>query len=298
MEIRVLKYFLAAAQQGSITNAANSLHLTQPTLSKQLKELEIELGHKLFIRGQHNISLTPEGQILKKRAEEIIEMVEKTQNEFTTARDTISGDIFIGCGETDSMRQVGEILQEIHLKYPEIKYHINSGNADDITERLDKGLLDFGLLLAPINLSKYEYIKFPTYDIWGVVMKKDDELAKKKSLKLEDILGLPLLGSRQVIKYKNATDEFLQWFDGNLDKLNLVGTYNLIYNAGIMVDVGLGYALGIDKLINTTANSSLCFRPLEPELKSELYIVWKKSQIFSPAAKLFLEKLKEKFVQT
>jgi len=292
MEIRILKYFLAVAKEGSITKAANSLHLTQPTLSKQLKELEIELGQKLFKRGQYNISLTPEGIILKKRAQEIIEMVERAQNELTAAKDTITGDIFIGCGESDAMRQIAEIFYEIHLKYPEIKYHINSGNADDITERLDKGLLDFGLLIAPVDLSKYDYIKLPAYDIWGVIMRKDDKLACRKSLKPEDVLKLPLLGSRQVVKYKTATDEFLKWFGGNLDKLNLVGTYNLIYNAGIMVEAGLGYALCLDKLVNTTANSNLCFRPLEPELKSELYIVWKKSQTLSPAAKLFLEKLR------
>jgi len=292
MEIRVLKYFLATAREGSITNAANSLHLTQPTLSKQLKELEIELGQKLFKRGQHSITLTPEGIILRKRAEEIIEMVEKTQNEFSTLKDTISGDIYIGCGETESMRQIAKIFQEIHLEYPKIKYHVNSGNADDITERLDKGLLDFGLLIAPIDLSKYEYIKLPTSDVWGVIMRKDDKLANKEFLTLDDILHLPLLGSRQVVKYKAATDDFLKWFNGNLDKLNLVGTYNLIYNAGIMVDVGLGYALCLDKLVNTTANSNLCFKPLEPKLTSALYIVWKKSQLFSPAAKLFLDRIK------
>jgi len=291
MEIRVLKYFLATAKEGNITNAANSLHLTQPTLSKQLKELEYELGQKLFKRGQHGITLTPEGMILRKRAEEIIEMVEKTKNEVSSAEDTISGDIFLGCGETDSMRLIAHIFHNIHLEFPKIKYHVNSGNADDILERLDKGLLDFGLLIEPIDLSKYEYIKLPTYDVWGVIMRKDDKLAQKKSLKLNDILKLPLLGSRQLVKHKAASEEFLKWFNWDLEKLNLVGTYNLIYNAGIMVEEGLGYALTLDKLINATSNSRLCFKPLSPKLKSALYIVWKKSQIFSPAAKLFLERI-------
>lgn len=293
MEIRVLKYFLATAKEGSITNAANSLHLTQPTLSKQLKELEYELGKKLFIRGQHSITLTQEGIVLKKRAQEIIEMLEKTQNEISSANNIISGDIFLGCGETDTMRQIAKIFHKIHLDYPDIKFHVNSGNADDILERLDKGLLDFGLLIQPIDLSKYEYIKLPAYDLWGIAMRKDDPVSFKKFLTLDDILNLPILGSRQVVKYKNASDEFLKWFDGNLDKLNLVGTYNLIYNAAIMVEEGIGYALTLDKLINTLANGNLHFVPLMPELKSELYIVWKKSQIFSSAAKLFLKMLRE-----
>jgi len=295
MEIRVLKYFLTVAQTGSITGAANHLHLTQPTLSRQLQDLEKELGQKLLIRTNHNVSLTPEGMILRKRAEEILDMVEKTENEFSSLKNEITGDIYIGCGETDSMRQIAEIFHNIHTEYPKIKYHINSGNADDITERLDKGLLDFGLFIAPVDLSKYEYIKLPTVDIWGLIIRKDDKLAKKEAITLDDIVKVPILGSRQVVKYKNAAEDFKKWFGGNLDKLNLIGTYNLIYNAGIMVEAGLGYALCIDKLINTTANTNLCFRPLYPELKSELFVIWKKHQVFSPASKLFLNKLQEKF---
>ena len=292
MDIRVLKYFLAVAREGSITNAANVLHLTQPTLSKQLKELEIELGQKLFIRGQHNVSLTQEGIILRKRAEEIVDMLEKTQRELSYRKDTISGDIYIGCGETDSMRYIAKIFKEIHRDYPEIKFHVNSGNAPDITERLDKGLLDFGLFIAPVDLTKYEYIKLPAYDTWGIIMRKDDDLASKEYFTIEDILKIPILGSRQFVKYKTASEDFSNWFGGHLDKLNILGTYNLIYNAGIMVEEGLGYAIGMNKLINTTSNSKLCFRPLQPELKSELYIVWKKEQIFSPAAKLFVKEHK------
>jgi len=295
MEIRVLKYFLTVAQVGSITGAANYLHLTQPTLSRQLMDLEKELGQKLLIRGSHSVSLTPEGMVLKKRAQEIIDMVEKTQNEFSSLKNETKGSIYIGCGETDSMRSIAEIFYNIHIKHPKIKYHINSGNADDIIERLDKGLLDFGLFIAPVDLSKYEYIKLPTVDIWGLIMRKDDKLASKETICLNDIIKLPLLGSRQIVKYKNTSNEFKNWFKGNLDKLNLIGTYNLIYNAGIMVDAGLGYALCIDKLVNTTANANLCFRPLYPKLKSELFVIWKKHQVFSPAAKLFLNKLQEKF---
>ncbi len=184
MEIRVLKYFLATAREGSITGAANSLHLTQPTLTRQLQDLEKELKQKLFIRGKHNITLTPEGMILRKRAQEIVDMVEKTEAEFKSINDTVSGDIYIGGGETDSMKYIAEIIKEIQTDYPNIKFHIQSGNAEDVTEKLDKGLLDFGILIQPVDLSKYEHLALPEKDIWGVIMRKDSPLAKKKYVKL------------------------------------------------------------------------------------------------------------------
>ena len=171
MEIRVLKYFLAVAREGSITGAADFLHLTQPTLSRQLKDLEKELGQKLFIRGSHNITLTPEGMLLRKRASEIIEMVEKTESEFNSISEIIGGDIHIGCGETDAMKDVVEVMNDLTHDYPDIKFHIYSGNAEDVTEKLDKGLLDFGVLIQPIDLSKYDHIALPHKDVWGVIMR-------------------------------------------------------------------------------------------------------------------------------
>lgn len=295
MEIRVLKYFLTVARMGSITGAANYLHLTQPTLSRQLQDLERELGQKLLIRSSHNISLTPEGMILRKRAEEILDMVEKTEKEFSSIKDSISGDIYIGCGETDSMKYIADIIKEIQTNSPGIKFHIQSGNAEDVIDKLDRGLLDFGVLIQPVDLTKYNNITLPKKDTWGVIMKKDSPLAKKKKIRLEDLENLPLLNSRQVTRKTPSGNEFLDWFQGRYESFNTVATFNLVYNASVMVKAGIGYAITLDKLVDTSKDSELCFRPLYPKLESGLDIVWKKYQVFSPPAKLFLEKLKERF---
>ena len=295
MEFRVLRYFLTVAREGSITAAANSLHLTQPTLSRQLQDLEKELGQKLLVRGKYKVSLTPEGMILRKRAEEIVDMVEKTEAEFQSISDIVGGDIYIGCGETDSMKHIAEVMKELQLQYPDIKFHIYSGNAEDVTEKLDKGLLDFGVLIQPIDLSKYDNITLPDKDVWGVIARSDSPIAEKNEVFLNDLTDVPLIASRQMSKKYSADSGFLDWFGEEFEKLNIVATYNLVYNAAIMVDAGMGYAVTLDKLVNTTANSNLCFKPLSPKLESGLDIVWKKYQVFSPAAKLFLEKLQEKF---
>lgn len=295
MEIRVLKYFLAVAREGSITGAANSLHLTQPTLTRQLQDIEKELKQQLFIRGKHKVTLTPEGMILRKRAQEIVDMVEKTEAEFQSISDIVSGDIYIGGGETDSMKYIAEIIKEIQADYPDIKFHIQSGNAEDITEKLDKGLLDFGILIQPVDLSKYDHLTLPEKDIWGVVMRKDSPLAKKKCVKLEDLKGLPLLNSRQAMRKTSSKNEFIEWFKGEYENMNTVATFNLVYNAAVMVKQGVGYAITLDKLVDISDESKLCFRPLSPKLESGLDIVWKKYQVFSPAAKLFLERLQTKF---
>lgn len=295
MEIRVLKYFLTVAREGTITGAANVLHLTQPTLSRQLMDLEKELGHKLLIRGKHNVSLTQEGMILRKRAEEIVDMVEKTEAEFQSITDILSGDIYIGGGESDCMKYIAEIIKEIQTDYPDIKFHIHSGNAEDVTERLDKGLLDFGVLIQPVDLSKYDNLSLPAKDVWGVVMRKDSPLAGKEYIELSDLYGLPLINSRQAMRKTSSKNEFIEWFNGEFEKLNTVATINLVYNAAVMVKAGIGYAITLDKLVDVSEKSELCFRPLSPRLESGLDIVWKKSQVFSPAAALFLNRLKEKF---
>ena len=295
MEFRVLRYFLTVAREGSITAAANSLHLTQPTLSRQLQDLEKELGQKLLVRGKYKVSLTPEGMMLRKRAEEIVDMVEKTEADFRAIKDIVGGDIYIGCGETDSMRHIAHVMKELQNQYPEIKFHIYSGNAEDVTEKLDRGLLDFGILIQPIDLSKYDNITLPDKDVWGVIARKDSPIAKKQAVTLKDLTGVPLLASRQMSRKYSADSGFLDWFGEEFEKLNITATYNLVYNAAIMVDAGMGYAVTLDKLVNTTGNSNLCFKPLSPKLESGLDIVWKKYQVFSPAAKLFLDRLKEKF---
>lgn len=287
MELRVLRYFVAVAREESITGAAESLHVTQPTLSRQLMELEEELGKKLFIRGSRKLTLTDEGVLLRKRAEEIIELVEKTETEIITSDEIINGDIYIGGGETDTMRIIAQTAKKLQKEYPNIRYHIFSGNADDVTERLDKGLLDFGILIEPADIKKYEYIKLPATDIWGLLMRKDSPLASCDTIKPENLLNIPLLCSRQSMVGK----EISEWIGLDYDKLNIVTTYNLVYNASLMVEEGIGYALSLDKLVNTTGNSVLCFKPLEPKLEVGLNIVWKKSQIFSKAAKKFLERL-------
>ena len=298
MELRVLKYFLTVAREGSITGAANSLHLTQPTLTRQIQELEKELGQKLLVRGKYKVTLTPEGMILRKRAQEIVDMVEKTEAEFQAITDTISGEVYIGGGESDCMKYIAEIIKEIQADYPDIKFHISSGNAEDVTEKLDKGLLDFGVLIQPVDLSKYDNLPLPDKDVWGVVMRKDSPLAKKDYVELEDLKGLPLINSRQAMRKTSSKNEFIEWFHGEFENMNTVATINLVYNAAVMVKAGIGYAITLDKLVDTSSESDLCFRPLKPRLESGLDIVWKKYQVFSPAAKLFLDKLHEKFGKT
>ena len=290
-----MKYFLAVAREGSITGAANSLHLTQPTLTRQLQDLEKELKQKLLIRGKYKVTLTPEGMMLRKRAEEIVDMVEKTEAEFQSISDTVSGDIYIGGGESDCMKYIAEVIKDIQADYPEIKFHLHSGNAEDVTEKLDRGLLDFGVLIQPVDLAKYDNITLPGKDVWGVVMRKDSPLATKDFVELDDLYGLPLINSRQAMRKTASKNEFIEWFQGEFESLNTVATINLVYNAAIMVKAGIGYAITFDKLVDVSEKSELCFRPLKPKLESSLDIVWKKYQVFSPAAALFLNKLKEKF---
>jgi DNA-binding transcriptional LysR family regulator len=294
MELRVLRYFLTVAREGSITGAAEFLHVTQPTLSRQLKDLEQELGKKLFIRSSHSVMLTDEGMLLRRRAEEIIGMVDKLVAEFNSMEETISGNIYIGGGETDAMKQIARVAKDLQSNYPNIRYHLYSGNEDDVTERLDKGLLDFGILIQPANLSKYNYINIPEKDVWGVIMRKDSPLAYKETIQSVDLLNVPLICSQQVMKQTFSKNEFADWFGEDFDKLNIVTTYNLAYNASIMVDEGIGYAVVLDKIVNTSKDSNLCFRPLEPRLESGLNIVWKKHQVFSAAAEMFLKEIRKK----
>lgn len=295
MELRVLKYFLAVAREGSFTRAANYLHVTQPTLSRQLMDLEYEVGQKLIIRGKHNVTLTKEGILLRKRAEEILSLVNKTEAEFSSIGDDITGDIYIGSGESKAMELIAKIINELKLEHPKIRYHLYSGNADDVTERLDKGLLDFGILIQPVDISKYDSVSLPVKDKWGIIMRKDVPLAKQKVIKREDLLDLSLLCSRQIAGANQARNKEIEWFGEYYDNLNIVATYNLIFNAALMVEEGLGYALAIDGLVNKQEHSKLCFRPFEPKLESGLDIVWKKHQVFSKAAEQFLERVKNNF---
>lgn len=291
MDIRVLKYFMAVTREESISGAAESLHMTQPTLSRQLMDLEEELGKKLLIRGNRRITLTEEGMLLRKRAAEILDLVDKTEAELMAPDEVVSGDIYIGGGETDAMRLIARIATDLQKSCPNICYHLFSGNADDVTERLDKGLLDFGILIEPADMRKYDYIRLPATDTWGLLMPKDCPLASHDCILPEDIWELPLITSRQT----TVSNVFSGWLKRDYEKLNIVATYNLIYNASLMVEEGLGYALCLDNLINTSENSGLCFRPLKPQIEVHLDIVWKKYQIFSRAADRFLSKVQETF---
>lgn len=275
MEIRVLKYFLAIIREQSINRAAESLYLSQPSLSRQIQNLEEELGKQLLIRGTkgtRKITLTEEGMILKKRAEEILNLIEKTENEISLSDNIIAGDVYIGAGETDAVRLLAKIAKEIQSNYPDIHYHISSGNAEFVLEQLDKGLIDFGLVFGNVDSKKYNSLKLSSKDTWGVLMRKDSELSHKKYITPKDLYDKPLIISHQ----RNQGGDFSSWLNCNLEKLNIVATYNLLFNASLLVDEGLGYAIVLDKIINTGDNSNLCFRPLEPAVEAELSFIWKK----------------------
>lgn len=289
MEIRVLKYFLALAREQNITSAAEVLHITQPTLSRQLKELEDEIGKTLFIRGKRKITLTEDGRLFRKRAEEIVELVNKTKFEFSTPSDEIAGEISIGSGETIGMRLIAKTIKNLNYNYPNIRYNLFSGNAEDVTEKLDKGLLDFGLLIEPVDVTKYEYIRLPLKDTWGLVMRKDNPLAQKEYIVPDDLVDISLICSRQILEKSNLT----KWLGNDFNKLNIISTYNLIFNAALMVDEGIGCAITLDKLVNTGVDSNLCFIPLKNSKHSDLIFVWKKNQVFSKAAESFLDELQK-----
>ena len=291
MELRVLQYFLAVAREQNISAAAQSLHLTQPTLSRQLRELEEALGKQLMIRGNRKITLTEEGMLLRKRAEEILELADRTEKEIMQSADTVSGDIYIGTGETDGVRQIARTAHQLQQSYPGIHFHIVSGDAVDVCERLDKGLLDFGVLLGDMDKAKNHYLELPMKDTWGVLMRRDSPLAGQDAVSPRDLWDKPLILSRQV----DNKSGLYRWLRKEPAELHTVATYNLIYNASLMVDEGMGYAFTLDKLVNTTG-SHLCFRPLQPRLELGMYLVWKKSQIFSKAAELFLERLQEQLI--
>lgn len=289
MEIRVLRYFLAVAKAESISKAASLLNISQPTLSRQLMNMEEELGKSLFIRGNRKITLTEEGKFLRIRAQEIIDLIDKTQSEFNTSNEIISGDIYIGGGETDAIRLIAKCAHSLQKKYPNIRYHLFSGNGDDVTDKLDKGLIDFGIVIEPFDLSKYDFIRIPQKDTWGLLMKKESPLASKDFIEPSDLLNIPIITSSQRL----VESEISKWFGKDLSELNIVATYNLVYNASLLVDEGMGYALCLDKLINTTGDSNLCFRPLYPPLEASLNIIWKKYQVFSRASETFLRHLQE-----
>lgn len=289
MEIRTLRYFLAVAEQENMTRAAEILHVTQPTLSKQLKALENELGKKLFTRHSFSIRLTEEGILLRKRAEDLVKMADKISGEFLALDDVTGGDVYLGLAESYQIRFLAEEIRIFKQSYPGLRYHITSGDTEQVTEKLDKGLLDFAALAQEPDTTKYNYLCFPQTDIWGVVMPDNCPLARKEEIRVEDLIGLPLFCSEQ-----GWNHDISRWCGNRSDELRLEGSFRLSYNASLFVREGLGYLLTFDRLINTNAGSGLVFRPLSPKLETKMYLVWKKNQVFTPIAERLLEELKGK----
>ena len=287
MEIRVLRYFLEIAREENMTRAAERLHVSQPTLSKQMKELEDELGKKLFRRGSASIHLTDEGMLLRKRAEDILAMVDKTADEFKALDEVTGGDVYIGCAESYQIRYLAQIIKEFRERYLLLKYHILSGDTAQVAERLDRGLLDFAVIVEPPNLQKYNYIELPVADTWGVVMRKDCPLSEKYFVTVDDLIGYDLISSPQSLEA-----DFPRWCGEKLVELNVVGTVNLFYNGTVFVRAGEGLLLTFDKLADTSNDSELCFRPLKPLLQSKMYIIWRRYQVFSPIAERLMDAIK------
>ncbi len=288
IETRLLRYFLAVAREQNITRAAETLYVTQSTLSKQMMDLEKQLGKKLFVRGKRKLFLTEEGEFLRGRAQEILNLIENTEDAFQTGAERIRGHITIGCGETVVMDDIAGLLAEFRRLHPDVQLHTHSGDADMILERLDKGLVDMGLLLGPIRQEKYEYLNLHKKDIYGLLMPSDCDLAQQKAINIDQLKALPLILSEQTF----SGHQDLEWFGADYSVLNVAATYNLIYNATFLVEHGIGYALCLDGLVNTRGRN-LTFRPITPELSVDLYIVTKKYQTFSPAVKIFLEQINQ-----
>ncbi len=287
MELRVLQYFLVVAREENITKAASLLHITQPTLSRQLMSLEEELGVKLFRRGKHSIVLTEDGMLLRRRAQEIVDLAEKTAKELMHGEEAVSGEISIGCGETQNMKPLAEIMASFQQKYPDVSFHIYTAIADDVKERLENGTLDMGLLLEPVEISRYHYVRMPLKEKWQVLMRRDSRLAKKEKIRPEDLVGVPLIMARR----QSVRNQLENWFGYDREKLRIVSTCNIShYNQSVMVESGIGVALVMDFSCN---QETLCMRPFNPRIESGCVLVWKKNLALSPVLKRFIEYTKE-----
>ena len=285
-----MRYFLAAAREENMTRAAELLHVTQPTLSKQLKSLEDELGKKLFIRHSFSIQLTEEGVLLRKRAEDLVRMADKITEEFHTLDDLSGGEIFLGLAESYQIRRIAAVIRTLKNIYPDLRYHITSGDTEQVTEKLNKGIIDFAVLAQEPDTSRYHSLKFPDSDLWGVVMPATCPMAQKETIRMEDLIGLPLFCSEQ-----GWHNDITKWCNNRIDQLHLEGSFRLSYNGSLFVKEGLGYLLTFEHIINTSPDSGLVFRPLAPRLETNIYLIWKKYQVFTPISERFLEMLKLNF---
>ena len=278
-----MQYFLAVTREGNISAAAQSLNLSQPSLSRQLKDLEDELGARLFIRGNRHIELTEEGLILRKRAGEIMQLVELTESEISEVKNNISGTLSIGAGESLSMHRITEVFRRLKENYPDIRLNVVSGDTEDLQDRLDRGLLDFALIFTDFDRNAYHHLTLEEKEIFGVIMRRDDALAEKEYITVKDLYDKPLIVSRA-----NGLDIFS---GSQARKLQVAATYNLLYNASLMVEDGIGVAISFDGLVDTSENSSLCFRPLYPEISVSPSLIWKRHQKLSIISQLFIKQL-------
>lgn len=286
MEIRVLKYFLMTAREENITRAAALLHITQPTLSRQLIQLEEELGVKLFHRSKHRIILTDDGMLLKRRAEEIVSLADKTEREFSQREENLAGELVIGSGELQSSQFLSLILASFHKKNPQVYYEIYSGNTDNIKERIEKGILDLGLLVEPVDISRYEFVRLPIKEEWGVLVNENSELAGKENVTSKDLVNIPLI----MTKRETLQKELKNWFGIYSEQIEVAANGNLLYNMAIMAKNKIGVVI-TPKL--DCHYDGLSFIPLFPKLESTTVLVWKRNQIFSPVASAFIEYTKE-----
>ena len=287
MEIRILRYFLEIAREGNMTRAAQRLHVSQPSLSRQMKDLEAELEKKLFVRDNYSIRLTEEGMLLQRRAEELLAMADKITEEFKEMDMIVGGDVHIGCAESHLVKYLAAAVRSLNRRYPRIHYHIVSGDTEIVADRITRGLSDMAFILEPPDLSKYNYIKFPECDSWGVIMRKECPLAGKESVCVEDVLPYPVFCSEQGAKF-----DLPRWCGESFDRLNIMATFNLINNAAVFVREGLGISFALEHLIEFREDGDLCFRPLSPALHTDMYLIWRKHQSFSAAAQLLLDELK------
>ena len=289
MDIRVLRYFLAVAREQSFSVAAERLYLSQPTLSRQLKELEDELGKPLLIRSNKGVSLTEEGMILRARAEEIVALMDKAEQEVRQSGEQISGMIHIGSGETYAVKVIADTAKRLNSEYPDLRYSIYSADGSDVIEKLDKGLLDFGLVFQSVDTSKYNVIPLPLKDRFGVLMRRDSPLAYKEYISFSDLYGQPVIIPRQ----PNHNSMFLESLGIDEQNVCVEAQYNLLYNGSVMAAEGMGYCICIDRLINVTDDSELCFKPFSPPVEVSCSFVWKRNAVFSKAAEKFLEQFTE-----
>lgn len=293
MELIQMKYFLAVAREESISRAADFLYITQPSLTRQIQNMEKEVGQPLFVRGK-KMRLTEAGQLLRRRAEEILALYEKTERELLHPQENVGGDVYLGGGETRAMHILLRAAQKMRTQYPDIRLHIHSGDIADVCEHVDKGLLDFGLVIEPADLTKYESLHLPFTERWGLILSKRHPLAEKKEIAPEDLRGVRLIQSRHSLPKSNVTE----WYKSVAQDIEIVATYNLVYNAALMAEAEIGCVLCIDGLINTTGESKVCFRPLSPPVTAHVDVIWKKYQIFSRAAQIFLQFLREELSAT